>query len=59
MYEHQLTESAAKLLSMRGKINTESSKVCVCIIVTVSADEVTVSVAAMIMISEVTQICEY
>ena len=59
MYKHQLTESAVKLLNMRDKIDTESLKVYICIIVTASADEVTVSVAVIIMISEVTQIYKH
>ena len=44
---------------MRDKINTKSSKVCTCIIITVLADEAAVSVAVMMIISEVTQIYRY
>ena len=44
---------------MRDKINTESSKVCVCIIITVSADETAILIAAMMIILEATQICKH
>ena len=37
---------------MRDKVDTESLKVCIYIIVRVSADEMAVSVAVIMMISE-------
>ena len=47
------------MTEIQDEIDAEPSEVCICIIITALADEIAVSVAVMMMISEVTQICKY